>query len=68
MPLNAQAVDHDEPRSRTLADAERAAITDALRSAGWRSSGSGGAADILGLRPTTLHATMKKLGIRRSAF
>jgi formate hydrogenlyase transcriptional activator len=58
--------DHDELRSRTLADAERAAIIEALRSAACRISGSGGAAAILGLRPTTLHAKMKKLGIRRS--
>jgi formate hydrogenlyase transcriptional activator len=46
-------------------DAERHAILRALECAGWRISGSGGAADVLGLKPTTLHAKMKKLGIRR---
>jgi transcriptional regulator with GAF, ATPase, and Fis domain len=37
----------------------------ALELTGWRISGCGGAADVLGLKPTTLHAKMKKLGIRR---
>jgi formate hydrogenlyase transcriptional activator len=46
-------------------DAERHAILRALELSGWRISGRGGAADILGLKPTTLHAKMKKLGIRR---
>jgi formate hydrogenlyase transcriptional activator len=46
-------------------DAERYAILRALELSGWRISGSAGAADVLGLKPTTLHAKMKKLGIRR---
>jgi transcriptional regulator with GAF, ATPase, and Fis domain len=50
------------PRFR---EAERQAIVHALESAGWRVSGRGGAADILGLKPTTLHAKMKKLGVHR---
>jgi len=49
----------------TLVDAERRAILAALVAAGGRVSGLGGAAELLGLRPTTLHAKMKKLGIRR---
>ena len=49
----------------TLADAERAAIIRALRQAEGRVSGGAGAAAILGLKPTTLHAKMKKLGVRR---
>jgi formate hydrogenlyase transcriptional activator len=48
-----------------FADAERRAIGSALELAGWRISGRGGAADILGLKPTTLHAKMKRLGIHR---
>jgi formate hydrogenlyase transcriptional activator len=48
-----------------FSDAERHAIQRALELSGWRISGRGGAADILGLKPTTLHAKMKKLGIRR---
>jgi formate hydrogenlyase transcriptional activator len=49
----------------TLAEAERRAIVTALDTAHWRVSGIGGAADLLALKPTTLHAKMKKLGIHR---
>jgi transcriptional regulator with GAF, ATPase, and Fis domain len=49
----------------TLADAERVAIIGALRQSEGRVSGPGGAAVRLGLKPTTLHAKMKKLGVRR---
>ena len=48
-----------------FSDAERNAIVRALEQTGWRISGARGAAELLGLRPTTLHAKMKKLGIRR---
>jgi formate hydrogenlyase transcriptional activator len=48
-----------------FADAERTAILQALELTGWRVSGRGGAAEMLDLKPTTLHAKMKKLGIRR---
>ena len=36
-----------------------------LESVGWRIRGTNGAADRLGLRPTTLETRMAKLGIRR---
>ena len=48
-----------------FAEAERRAIIHALNTAGWRISGRGGAAEILGLKPTTLHAKMRKLGVSR---
>ena len=48
-----------------FSEAERRAILRALELTGWRISGCGGAADVLGLKPTTLHAKMKKLGIHR---
>jgi formate hydrogenlyase transcriptional activator len=50
----------------TLADLQRAHITKVLELTGWRVSGEGGAARILGLKPTTLHARMAKLRIHRS--
>jgi len=50
---------------QSLADAERQAICAALDATHWRISGAGGAAEQLGVKPTTLHAKMKKLGIRR---
>ena len=52
---------------RTLQQAERDHILAALRAVGWKVSGGGGAAELLGLRPTTLEARMKKLGIIRGA-
>jgi formate hydrogenlyase transcriptional activator len=49
----------------TLAETDRRAILAALDVCGGRISGSGGAAQRLGMKPTTLHARIKKLGIRR---
>ena len=54
-----------EAPTPTLADAERHAIIRALREAEGRVSGTHGAAALLGLKPTTLHAKMKKLGVHR---
>ncbi len=55
------------PAVTTLADADRRAILSALEASAWRISGARGAAERLGTKPTTLHAKMKKLGIRRPA-
>jgi transcriptional regulator with GAF, ATPase, and Fis domain len=49
----------------TLEDLERQHIVETLQSTGWRVRGRRGAAEILGLKPTTLDYRMKKLGIRR---
>jgi transcriptional regulator with GAF, ATPase, and Fis domain len=49
----------------TLDEVERAHILDVLEGSGWRVSGDGGAAHLLGLPPTTLESRMKKLGITR---
>jgi len=48
-----------------LEDLERGHILRVLEETGWRVSGRGGAAEIMGLKPTTLEARMKKLRIRR---
>jgi formate hydrogenlyase transcriptional activator len=54
------------PRANAkLADVEREHIGSVLESTRWRIRGAGGAADRLGLRPTTLETRMAKLGIRR---
>jgi formate hydrogenlyase transcriptional activator len=50
---------------KTLAAIERDAISAALEATNWRISGPRGAARLLGLKPTTLHARMKKHGLRR---
>ena len=52
-------------RSMTMIELEQSHIIDVLEKTGWKVSGSGGAADILGLKPTTLESRMKKLGISR---
>ena len=44
---------------------EKANITAALHAAGWRVWGEDGAADLLGLNPSTLKYRMKQLGIQK---
>jgi formate hydrogenlyase transcriptional activator len=64
------AVSRGDSRSAKLADVQKAHIHQVLESVGWRIRGIGGAADRLGLRPTTLETRMMKLGLfrpRRSA-
>lgn len=51
---------------RNLREVEREHILDALEKTGWRIMGKGGAAEILGLKRTTLYGRMKKLGIDRA--
>lgn len=50
----------------TLRESERTLIQRTLAETGWRIRGTGGAAEILGLKPTTLEARMAKLGIQRA--
>ncbi|NIN73086.1 MAG: PAS domain S-box protein [Gemmatimonadetes bacterium] len=52
-------------RIRTLEEVERDHINRVLEATGWRVRGDAGAAAFLGLKPTTLEARMKKLGIER---
>lgn len=54
-------------KTMTLEEMERQHILDVLEQTSWRVSGDKGAAAILGLKPTTLEARMKKLGISRPA-
>ena len=52
-------------RSPRLLDVEKDHIRAVLESTGWRIRGAGGAADRLGLKPTTLETRMAKLGLKR---
>jgi len=52
-------------RVQTIEEVERDHILRVLEGTGWRVSGSGGAAALLGLPPTTLESRMKRLGIAR---
>jgi formate hydrogenlyase transcriptional activator len=49
----------------TLEENERRHILDALERSGWKIHGTGGAADILKIHPSTLSSRMKKLGLRK---
>ena len=48
-----------------LNEVERRHILNVLQETTWRIRGTGGAAEILGVKPTTLEFKMKKLGIQR---
>jgi formate hydrogenlyase transcriptional activator len=52
-------------RSPKLIDVEKEHITRVLESTGWRIRGAAGAADRLGLKPTTLETRIAKLGLKR---
>ncbi len=54
-------------QSFNMEDVERKHFLSVLDMTGWRVRGKGGAAEILGLKPTTLTSRMAKLGIRRPA-
>ena len=53
--------------TRNLEDMERRHIVSVLERAGWRVAGKGGAAEVLGLKRSTLTSKMKKLRIHRPA-
>ena len=59
------AADSTAARSMAMADVEREHILHTLELTRWRIRGKGGAADLLGLKPTTLEARIAKLGIQR---
>jgi DNA-binding NtrC family response regulator len=48
---------------QSLAETEREHIIKTLERTGWRIKGPKGAAEILGVRPSTLYTRMQKLGI-----
>ena len=48
-----------------LREAERANVLAVLNKTRWKVYGRGGAAEVLGIKPGTLAARMKKLGLRR---
>ena len=51
--------------ARELQDLERENIVRALEESGWRVSGAKGAAELLGMNPSTLSSRMKALEIKR---
>jgi DNA-binding NtrC family response regulator len=65
IPLPSTTVPSTGPLSVRLEDVEREHIRNVLERVRWRIRGMGGAADQLGLRPTTLETRMAKLGLAR---
>ena len=60
---------YHQPASATrhnLNEVEKAHILQVLDSSRWRIRGAGGAAEVLGMKPTTLESKMARLGIKRS--
>jgi transcriptional regulator with GAF, ATPase, and Fis domain len=55
-----------EPAGTTLRDVERGHILRILAARNWRIEGRQGAADILGLKPSTLRSLMHRLNIQRT--
>ncbi len=45
---------------------ERDNLLAVLELTSWKVSGAGGAADLMGVKPTTLHSRIKKMGLRRA--
>jgi transcriptional regulator with GAF, ATPase, and Fis domain len=54
-----------EAQGTTLIDVERRHIRNVLDTSRWRIEGMGGAAQVLGMKPSTLRSRMLKLGISR---
>ncbi len=63
--LQSTNVSSGKSKVATLAQIEKEHIIDVLEITGWKVSGENGAANILGMKPTTLESRMKKLGIER---
>jgi formate hydrogenlyase transcriptional activator len=55
----------DAAHGLKLEEVERRHVVAVLEMSGWRIRGKNGAAEMLGLKPTTLESRLEKLGIRR---
>jgi transcriptional regulator with GAF, ATPase, and Fis domain len=53
---------------RTLAEVEADYITKVLEAVGWRINGRNGAAELLGLHPSTLRLRMARLNVHRPLY
>jgi formate hydrogenlyase transcriptional activator len=63
--LPAPELDGGRTQGQTFEEVERNHILHIMELVGWRVRGDGGAAEILGLKPTTLESRMQKLGLVR---
>ncbi len=62
-----EPVHHPTGAQHNLNEVEKAHILRVLNSTFWRVRGAGGAAELLGMKPTTLESKMARLGIKRSS-
>jgi transcriptional regulator with GAF, ATPase, and Fis domain len=65
VPMPQQCADRETQKPTTLASFEADHIRATLESTNWRIRGAAGAAERLGLKPTTLESRMAKLGLAR---
>jgi transcriptional regulator with GAF, ATPase, and Fis domain len=65
LPARAESAGPAGRRSLKMVDVEKEHVRSVLESTGWRIRGNGGAAELLGLQPTTLETRMLKLGLTR---
>jgi len=66
-----ESLENTSPQARealTLDDLEKQHILKIMEMTGWRVRGQSGAAELLGLKPTTLEAKMVKLGIKKESL
>jgi transcriptional regulator with GAF, ATPase, and Fis domain len=49
-----------------MRDRERVNLLAVLEKSGWKIKGENGAAELLGIKPTTLISRIKKLGLKRA--
>jgi transcriptional regulator with GAF, ATPase, and Fis domain len=72
IPRNGSSVDDNQAEPEYLTESEmrhreRENLFAALQKAGWKIKGADGAAELLGVKPTTLISRMEKLGLKRPA-
>jgi transcriptional regulator with GAF, ATPase, and Fis domain len=70
MPASSKSLHSNQPGQEVFTEAEmqsreRENLIAALGQTGWKLRGSDGAAELLGVKPTTLLARMKKMGLKR---
>ena len=65
LPPRTDAASQNPKRSLKMIDVEKDHVRSVLQSSGWRIRGAGGAAELLGLAPTTLETRMLRLGLSR---
>ena len=64
-PLQEKVPNIETKDTKGLAEVEREHILSTLQETGWRVEGPKGAAQLLGMNPSTLRTRMRKLGIQR---